>query len=51
MQINHFWIKTCSFKFSVFANQEEAASRCSCRIFAAQENHVMICNGQAQAQP
>ena len=29
----HFWIKTCSFKFSVFAKQEEAASSCSCRLW------------------
>ena len=42
MEINHFWIKTCSFKFFVFAKQEEAASRCSCRTLAAEENHVMV---------
>ena len=29
----HFWIKSCSFKFSVFAKQEEAALRCSCRLW------------------
>ena len=27
--------------FSVFAKQEEAASRCSCTL-AAEENHVMV---------
>ena len=32
----------CSFKFSVFANQEESALRCSYRTMAAEENLIMV---------
>ena len=43
MQIYHFWIKTYSFKFSVFAKQEEAASRCSYRLW--QQRRIMLWSG------
>ena len=29
-------------KFSVFAKEKDVASLCSCRTFAAEENHVMF---------
>ena len=43
VEINHFWIKTCSGKFSAFTKQEETASSRSCRSWSASaEDYVMV---------
>ena len=43
VEINHFWIKSCSGKFSAFTKQEEAASSLSYRSWSASaEDYVMV---------